>query len=198
MSFFRILFRCAPRARVFFLTRVLVCLTLAFTTSAQDSVSNEFRSKANFLANFPSFVDWPDSAFSSPEAPLTICISGEFRFGTVLAQIARSASPHGRRIEIKWIHNDQQLRPCQIIFVSRSEAKRYTKLLLAIDRSSALTVGETPDFLDAGGMITFDFEREVLQFEVNLPATENAKLKISSRVLSLAKRVLRKPDGDKS
>ena len=186
------------RARAFSCVGVLVCLTLPLNTSAQNSVSNEFRSKANFLTNFPSFVDWPDSAFTSPQAPLNICVSGDFRFGTVLAEIARNASPHGRRIEIKWIHDDQQLRPCQIIFVSRSEAKRYAKLLLAIDRSSALTIGETPDFLDAGGMIAFDFDREVLQFEVNLAATENAKLKISSRVLSLAKRVLRKPEGDKS
>lgn len=197
MSFF-LLFRRILRSLAFSCVGVLVCLTLPLNTSAQNSVSNEFRSKANFLTNFPSFVDWPDSAFTSPQAPLNICVSGDFRFGTVLAEIARNASPHGRRIEIKWIHDDQQLRPCQIIFVSRSEAKRYAKLLLAIDRSSALTIGETPDFLDAGGMIAFDFDREVLQFEVNLAATENAKLKISSRVLSLAKRVLRKPEGDKS
>jgi YfiR/HmsC-like len=164
---------------------------------AQPSTAAEYRSKANFLATFPSFVDWPESAFSSTQAPLLICVRGDFSFGTSLAELARGALSHGRRIEVRWVHKDQELRTCHIAFVSRSESKRYAKLLQALDGAGVLTVGETDDFLAAGGAITFSFERETLQFEVNLVAAENARLKISSRLLALARRVRNKSEAAK-
>ena len=43
-----------------------------------------------------------------------------------------------------------------------------------------------PDFLAAGGIISFTVENEALQFEVNLLAADSARLKISSRLLALA------------
>ncbi len=154
---------------------------VAMPLAAQESVA-EYRGKANFLATFPSFVDWPESAFPSAQSPFLICVRGDFSFGTSLAELARGVSPHGRRVDVKWVHKDEELRGCHVLFVSRSESKRYTKLLQAVEGAGVLTVGETPDFLAAGGIISFAMEREALQFEVNLVAADNARLKISSRL----------------
>lgn len=157
---------------------------------AQDSKTSEYRSKAHFLATFPSFVEWPQVAFPSSEAPFLICVRGDFSFGTSLAELARGASPHGKRVEVRWVHNDRDLRNCHIAFISRSESKRYTKLLQVLDGAGVLTVGETADFLERGGVISFSFEGEALQFEVNLVAADGAHLKINSRLLTLARRVV--------
>jgi hypothetical protein len=162
--------------------------------AAQDSTPPEYRSKAHFLATVPSFIDWPHSAFSSPQAPFLICVRGDFSFGTSLAELARTASPHGRRIDVKWVHKDQDLRSCQVAFVSRSESKNYPKVLRVLEGADVLTVGETPDFLAAGGMISFAVERDSLQFEVNLLAADTARLKISSHLLTLARRVLNRTE----
>ena len=175
---------------------LLACVPLPLC--AQQSTATEYRSKASFLATFPSFVDWPDAVFSSEQSPLVICVRGDFSFGTFLAQLARSSSAHGRREEVRWIHKDEELRNCQIAFISRSETKRYTKLLQAVEGTGVLTVGETPDFLAAGGIISFTFENEALQFEVNLLAAESARLKISSRLLALARRIVHRTEGAKS
>ena len=174
---------------------MLECTTLPL--SAQQSVAAEYHSKANFLATFPSFVEWPDGTFASTAAPFVICVRGDFSFGTALAELARSASPHGRRVEVRWAHKDSELRDCQIVFVSRSEAKRYTKVLQALANTGVLTVGETPDFLAVGGIISFTLERESLQFEVNLVAADTAHLKISSRLLALARRVVNRSEAAK-
>jgi hypothetical protein len=96
------------------------------------------------------------------------------------------------------VHKDEELRTCHIAFVSRSESKRYAKLLQILEGAGVLTVGETDDFLAAGGAITFSFERENLQFEVNLVAADSARLKISSRLLALARRVRNKTEAAKS
>lgn len=178
---------------------LLACLVAgaALPLCAQQSTAAEYRSKAHFLATIPSFVDWPDSAFSSQQSPFVMCVRGDFSFGTSLAELARNSSPHGRSLVVRWVHKDLELRDCQIAFISRSEAKRYTKLLQALEGTDMLTVGETPDFLAAGGIISFALEREALQFEVNLLAAENAHLKISSRLLALARRVLNKIEAAK-
>jgi hypothetical protein len=164
---------------------------------AQDSKVAEYRTKAHFLATFPSFVEWPEIAFPSPQAPFLICVRGDFSFGTTLAELTRGGSPHGRRVEVRWVHKDHELRNCHIAFVSRSESKRYAKLLQALDGAGVLTVGETEDFLRDGGAISFSFERETLQFEVNLVAADSAHLRISSRLLALARRVVNRAEAAK-
>jgi len=174
---------------------VAMCATLPAV--AQESTAQQYKNKATFLAAFPSFVEWPESAFPSTESPFVICVRGDFSFGTSLAELARGKSPHGRRVEVRWVHKDQDLRSCQIAFISRSELKRYAKLLQALEGAWVLTVGETDDFLMAGGAISLSSGPEALQFEVNLAATEAAHLKISSRLLALARRVMSRTEAAK-
>jgi hypothetical protein len=172
----------------------LFLLLAAHPAAAQGSVTSEYRTKASFLATFPSFIDWPESAFSAAQAPFVVCVVGDFRFGTSLAEVTRSASAHGRRVEVRWVHKDQELRNCHILFVSRSESKRYAQVLQVVQGADVLTVGETPDFLSAGGALSFLLQNETLQFEVNLLAANDAHLRVSSRLLALARRVVSKPE----
>ncbi len=169
---------------------LLAFLVFSLALPAQNSTSPEYLAKANFLATFPSFIDWPDSAFPSPQASIVLCVRGDFAFGTSLAVLTRGISVHGRALEVRWVRKDEELRSCHIVFVSRSEAKRYTKLLQTLDGASILTVGETSDFLAAGGAVAFSFRAETLQFEVNLPHANTAHLRISSHMLALARRVV--------
>jgi hypothetical protein len=102
------------------------------------------------------------------------------------------------RYEVRWIRKPQQSRSCQILFVSKSERKRYAELFDEIRGQMVLTIGETPEFLDAGGMIVFSMPGETLQFDVNLAVANKAHLKISSQLLALARRVLNPTEAAKS
>ena len=166
--------------------------------SAQMSVPLEYRTKANFLAQFPRFIDWPETAFPSAQSPFLICMLGEFSFGPSLAEITRGTVAHQRRVEVRWVSTEQDLRVCQILFISRSKRKQYEKVLEVVQGSNVLTVGETPDFIETGGAVGLSFELETLHFEVNLGAANDAHLKISSRMLTLARRVMNKPEVAKS
>jgi len=173
------------------LATVLTLFFVPYLTSAQGSVPEEYRTKASYLATFPSFIEWPETAFSSPDAPFLVCVLGDFRFGTALAEFARSSSPHGRRIDIQWVHKNDNLTRCHILFISNSEVKSYASILKIVQRADTLTVGETTDFLSAGGMLSFLFQNESLQFEVNLAAANEAHLQVRSKLLALAHRVVR-------
>lgn len=164
----------------------------------QGAIDSEYRSKANFLAAFPNFIEWPAEAFPSESAPLVLCVFGNFSFGTALTELTRGASIRGRKVEVRWQHKEQELRSCQILFVSRSEEKRYGRILKTIQGASVLTVGETPNFLANGGVIEFVVEEAKLQFEVNLGAAQDARLRISSNMLALARHVVTKIEAAKT
>src|ERR1700720_1630152 len=102
---------------------VLAFFVFSFALPAQNSISAEYRAKANFLATFPSFIDWPDSAFPTPRASIVLCVRGDFPFGPSLAVLPRGLSVHGRSLEVRWVRKDEALRSCHIVFVSHSEAK---------------------------------------------------------------------------
>ncbi len=158
--------------------------------AAQDAAANEIVWKANFLAQSAAFIEWPVESPLHNANAFRWCVYGTFSFGTTLAELTRDLTFEGKRSEVKWIRKDTELSGCQIIFVSRSEAKNYAKVLDAARAGRALTVGETKDFLDAGGMVALFTDGKAPAFEVNLDAADAAKLKLSSRMLALARRVV--------
>lgn len=180
---------------------VLLLVAMLLPLPASDARANhidEYRAKATFLAAFPKFIEWPPDAFPSQQAPLLLCVFGDFSFGTTLVEITRGTAVRGRAVEVRWARKEQDLHACQILFVSRSEAKRYTKIFKVLEGASVLTVGETPDFLASGGAIGFLMEDDRLQFEVSVDAAADAHLRISSSMLALARKVISRMQATKS
>ncbi|GAC1631551.1 MAG: hypothetical protein NVS9B14_03540 [Candidatus Acidiferrum sp.] len=180
-------------------TREIGAMTVAFLLTfvcvpspqaAQQDVGSEYTWKANFLARSASFFEWQSDSPLQIANSFRWCVYGNFSFGTTLAEMTRDIAVEGKRSEVKWIHKETELASCQIIFVSRSEEKHYAKILDAARPGRGLTVGETPSFLDAGGMVTLLTDGKTPQFEVNLEPASASRLKLSSRMLSLARRVV--------
>jgi hypothetical protein len=176
----------------------LSLLLMSHPLGAQHTLSPEYQAKANFLSKFPIFIEWPEAALPLGPAPFLICVVGDFPFGTALADKTRGTTAQERHVEIRWVRQQQELRSCQILFVSRSEQKRYSQVLEAVRGQSVLTVGETTTFLDAGGIVSFMMQQETLQFEVNLTEATKAHLRISSQMLALARRVVNKSEAAKT
>jgi hypothetical protein len=82
------------------------------------------------------------------------------------------------------------MQACQVLFLGKAEGKRIPTLLANLHNAPILTVGESPGFLGAGGMICFVLEDNNVRFEINLDAAASAKLKIGSRLLILAQTVI--------
>lgn len=158
--------------------------------AAQQDIAQEYVWKANFLARSASFVEWQTDSPLQAATVFRWCVYGNFSFGTALAEMTRDIVVDGKRSEVKWVHKETELASCQIIFVSRSEEKHYAKILDAARPGRALTVGETPTFLEAGGMVALLMDGKTPQFEVNLEPVGACRLKLSSRMLSLARRVV--------
>jgi len=145
--------------------------------------------KAAFLFNSAKFVDWPTNAFSSESAPIQLAVFGDEDFTGKLRSLLADKKAHGRSFEVKRVTNPQDARNFQMVFIANSENKRMTQVLEAVRKLPVLTIGESDQFLDAGGVINILFEETQLRFEVNADAADKAKLEMSSKFLRLAKRV---------
>ena len=73
---------------------------------------------------------------------------------------------------------------------NRRLLKRMREILGAVREFSVLTVGESDRFLENGGLINFMPGAEKGEFEINLTAAQHVGLKISSKVLRIAHRVV--------
>ena len=83
-----------------------------------------------------------------------------------------------------------QAKACQIIFVASSEKQQAREILRGLRGASVLTVGDTAGFAGLGGIINFVVDEGRVRFEINVKAAERAHLKISSRLLTVAKLIV--------
>jgi len=165
---------------------------------AQSEPPTEYQIKAAFLYNFAKFVEWPPDAFADPHAPIVLGIVGEDPFGGVLDKIVLGKTVNGRGLVIKRLKLGPDLRNCHILFLNSSEKKHLAPILESLQGSSVLTVGETDRFAQSGGVINFIFEENKVRFEINSETAARAGLKISSKLLALARIVTNQPNGGKN
>lgn len=163
--------------------------------SAQTNPSSEYQVKAAFLFHFAQFVDWPSEAFKDAASPLTYCTVGEDPFHGALDGSLNGKTIDGRPARVVHFRQAQEIQGCQILFLGTPEKKSINATLANLRASPVLTVGESENFVQQGGMIGFFLEDNKVRFEINLDAAEHAKLKISARLLALAKTVIGGPKG---
>lgn len=179
---------CHFGAKAFAILSLLVCFGLFGTVSAEvQGTPSEYQVKAAYLFNFLKFVEWPDDAFADPLAPYVVGVVGDDPFGSSLPQVVIGKTVQGRDLVIRVYRPGEALRGAHILFISASEKKRLPAILSVLRGSSTLTVGDTEEFLEAGGMIQFLSENDRIRFAINVDAARRGRLKISSKLLSLAK-----------
>jgi len=152
------------------------------------AVNREYAIKAAFLYHFLTYIDWPEESLNDPQQPFVIGVYYEDPFGAVLDKIAETKQVGGRTIEIRRLESPNQLLECHILFVPRSVPSEKQKTVLkALDNSHVLIVGETEDFIERGGSAQFYVEGNKIRFAFNTDAVNRSELKISSKLLSIAK-----------
>ena len=83
-----------------------------------------------------------------------------------------------------------ELEGCHVLFLGEGQKKMLPDALASVKGSPVLTVGETERFAQDGGMIGLCLEQNRIRFEINLDSAERAGLRISARLLALAKTVI--------
>ena len=144
----------------------------------------EYQLKAAFLYNFAKFIDWPPEALADEKEPFIIGVLGDNPFGNDLEQAGKKINDH--TISVQSFHTGAEAAHCQILFISKSEEKHFSEIIQALHGTAVLTVSETDGFIEKGGMVNFVKEDNKIHFRINGEAAKADRLKISSKLLSLA------------
>jgi hypothetical protein len=146
------------------------------------------------------------------DEPITIGIVGDNPFGKALEPIIKKKindrklivrefeglEKYKARVKNKAKYKEEYmaeygkaLKKCHVLFFHATKEHDFYDIVELVRDNNVLTIGETKDFVTKGGVIGFVVEKKKVRFEINLTAARRAKLKISSKLLRLAKRVIK-------
>lgn len=148
--------------------------------------SKEYQLKAVFLFNFASFVEFPPTSFPDPASPFVIGILGQDPFGDYIDEVVRGERIGSRAVEVRRYRNAGEIGRCHVLFVSGATSTGGQGDLEALHRRNILTVGETDEFVRAGGVIGFAVREGKIRLRINLRSASRSGLTISSKLLRVA------------
>ena len=165
----------------------VVCgLLAAPNVRAQQATAGEYEVKATYLYNFARFTEWPVEGADAKDKSFAVCVLGHDPFGSILDTILAGETIRGKHMVHRRISAVQDAEKCRIVFISSSEESRLKETLGVLEKMSALTVSDIPNFSVRGGMIQFVLEQNKVRFEVNLETAGKAGLMLSSELLKVA------------
>jgi hypothetical protein len=163
-------------------------LTLGLqATMAADAGRPPDEVRAAILINFPKYVDWPPTAFAQTNSPIVLAVFGDKDQGEALRKMVEGKTINGHRLAFKQVNTEEEITSgFHILFIGASEQRRIPAILEKCSGLSVLTVGESDDFLEKGGIINLASRDRKIRLEVNLLAANQARLKINSKLLAIA------------
>ena len=173
----------------------LACaIVLAFgslaAAAARPEAQAEHRVKAAFVYKFGGYVEWPDDAFATPSSPLVIGVVGADALADALERMSAGRFVGGRPVQVRKLAHGAPLFGLHVVFIGRTDSARLAEALDASRGQAALTVTESEDGLRLGSMINFVVVAGKVRFDVAPPRAQAERLRISSRLLSVARSVV--------
>jgi hypothetical protein len=158
----------------------------AANLSAQEQKAGEYQIKALFLYNFINFVDWPADSSIHSSPTINVCVIGEDPFDNALDDI-RDKTVKDKKLAIRFYGPYDEPKGCHILFITAAEKRHAAHILKSVREANVLTVGDTEDLARQGAIIGFYIEQKKVRFAINIEAARRAGLKISAKLLKLAK-----------
>jgi len=170
----------------------LACLLLAtpgFAPGAHaqaEATVTERGVKAAFLYKFASYVEWPESAFARPDAPLVFGVLGNEPMAQELTRLAANRSVDGRPLQVRRLKDGDALTGLHVLFVGQAEGARLDQVSRATHTQPTLIVTESAGALGRGSTINFMATEGRVKFAISTENADKRALKLSSRLLTVA------------
>jgi len=154
---------------------------------AATDVTLDVAVKAAFLFNFAKFTEWPTLPAG---ARILFCVVGDEAVTAALGGTVRGQNVGGHVLDVSRAPDVAEWRTCQLLFVADTEIQRVSGGLAGIKTLPVLTVSDHKGFAQTAGIVELYVEGGRMRFAINVDVAEQAGLRLSSRLLGLA-RVIR-------
>ncbi len=169
-----------PRAAV-----ALVAIVFAVRVGVAAQAVTQPALRAAFLFNFAKFTEWPGDI--GPSTPLTLCVLDDSAVEGALSELVGAAPINGRAVSISRGPSGGRLRACHLLYIGDTNSARTAAILDELRGAPVLTVSDGSEFIRSGGIIGLIVEDGRIRFVINPDAAQRAGLRLSSRLLQLAK-----------
>lgn len=166
------------RCFFFSLKSMFYALLLIFalqSAHAEEDIENKVKSE--YVYHLTNYIDWqklPNDAFH-------VCVLGANAMGAMLNQLAnRKVKNLPLKIEVEKLEN------CQVLFIGKSVGN-WHEIVEKLRGEEVLTVSDLENFAQQGGMIGFYSREGKTKLEVNPASLHAANLKISAKLMELAR-----------
>ncbi|MBU4150618.1 MAG: YfiR family protein [Gammaproteobacteria bacterium] len=165
-----------------FLAVLLLSLGICLIPTVHADEELEDKVKAAYLFHLVKFVDWP----GLPPDELRICVYGSKSMADLMGELSnRKVKERTLKIDA---NDPSDPSRCQVVFIGRTE-KRWHSLLEKTAGLPILTVSDHDGFARRGGMVGFYADGGKIRLEINPGVTHKANLRLSSKLLELARTV---------
>jgi len=160
-----------------------------FRSPAQEQ-SSEYQVKAALIFHFAQLVEWPPDILGPNASPLVMCTITDDSYSLALDLAVDGKQIGGHPIQTKHLRDKIAIHGCHLLVIGAKDKKRAAAIVASVTDEPVLTIGDSQDFAASGGMIGLSLQENKIRFDVNLNSAQRARLKISSRLLLLAKSVI--------
>ncbi|MBI9071312.1 MAG: YfiR family protein [Melioribacteraceae bacterium] len=169
-----------------FISIVFLC---NFTSIIDDTPI--YKLKAVYLEKFSLFVSWPEeSNIADTTKSFEITVIGENPFEGELVDLYVKGNVKicKKKVDVTFIENIEEINNCQILYVAESANNQFKEIYKAVKDKPILVITDTPGFAEKGAHISFFVSNEgKLNFEINKNRATESEVRISSRLLRIAK-----------
>lgn len=182
----------------------LYLVPFAQPVRGDDTTKQEYQIKAAFLFNFLKFVEWPKSKTQDSNEPIIIGIIGKDVFQNAFENL-KNKKIEGKKVILVRYKGISELeknskkhpqidniRKSHMLFICPSEKKHMKEIVESVKEHGILTIADTKDFLETGGIINLIMEEKKVRFEINIAAAKQSGITIRSQLLRLAKKVIKR------
>lgn len=170
---------------------MLLPLAARCRAAGQPEAAHDFEIKAGLLNTFARHTTWPTNCFATTNSPIVIGLFGGEELDPLarfLEEMARARKSQ-RPLQIQRLRGVAEAPDCHIIFISQAQSRNEPKLFAALKGKPVLTVGETPETIERGGMISLALVAGRIRHEINVRAVTEGRLGLSAHMYSHARRL---------
>jgi hypothetical protein len=147
----------------------------------------EYKLKAAFVYNFALFTDWPAAALADG-GTFNLCINPDSAMRPALAELG-GRSIKGGHIALHWLTDTDAVRNCHVVFLDSQDRDHWAQIKKTLSNANALTVSDDGDIGRDGAVIMLFLDNSRMAFDIDMNAARQAGLKLSSKLLRLARTV---------
>jgi hypothetical protein len=157
-----------------------------------DAQAAEYRVKAAFLYKFAGYIEWPGGSFARADSPVAIGVMGADALAEELVQVVAGRNVNGRPVRVRRLQPGDPIAGLHVLFIGRADSGRLAEILAAAKGQALLTVTESEEGLELGSLINFVVVEDKVRFDIAPPPSESGNLRISARLLGVARKVVSK------